>query len=111
MRIASLYKAFPAPEAHPKSSSLRTVLHTTQWQLARALQRQNSVFCPASAKIRRIATLLGTRSLKSMHGKNSETRQSRLVIWQFSTADARIKLKHLYPVFESDDTPEANAPF
>lgn len=25
------------------------------------------------------------------------------VIWQFTTDDARVKLKHLYPVFEMDD--------
>ncbi|NEO17715.1 MAG: hypothetical protein F6K59_37365 [Moorea sp. SIO3F7] len=32
------------------------------------------------------------------------------VIWHFSTPDARVKLKHLYPVFEDEDMAESNAP-
>jgi hypothetical protein len=33
------------------------------------------------------------------------------VIWRFSTNDARIKLKHLYPVFEEETYPDSIAQF
>jgi len=29
------------------------------------------------------------------------------VSWEFTTEDARVFLKHLYPVFEEDDEPES----
>jgi hypothetical protein len=31
------------------------------------------------------------------------------VIWQFTTEDARIKLQHLYPVFETSESEDSNA--
>jgi len=31
------------------------------------------------------------------------------VIWRFSTSDARVKLKHLYPVFEEEESVESIA--
>ena len=34
-----------------------------------------------------------------------------LVIWKFLTPDARVKLKHLYPVFEEEESIESNAQF
>jgi hypothetical protein len=33
--------------------------------------------------------------------------QARLIDWQFTTAEARIKLKRLYPVYGPDPTAEA----
>jgi hypothetical protein len=32
------------------------------------------------------------------------------VIWRFSTDDARVKLQHLYPVFEEEELVSSNAP-
>ncbi len=32
------------------------------------------------------------------------------VVWKFSTEDARVKLKHLYPVFEEEESVNYNAP-
>jgi hypothetical protein len=32
------------------------------------------------------------------------------VVWQFTTEDARLKLKHLYPVFETSESEDSNAP-
>nr|MDZ7986703.1 IS630 family transposase [Nostoc sp. DedVER02] len=33
------------------------------------------------------------------------------VIWRFSTEDARVKLQHLYPVFEEEESVSSNATF
>ncbi len=44
-----------------------------------------------------------------MLGKKSEIAQQGTVIWHFTTQDARIKLKHLYPVFEDEDIESDNS--
>jgi hypothetical protein len=31
------------------------------------------------------------------------------VVWRFNTEQARVKLKHLYPIFETDNTASFNA--
>ncbi|RCJ40875.1 hypothetical protein A6769_39370 [Nostoc punctiforme NIES-2108] len=38
-------------------------------------------------------------------------RTASKVVWQFTTEDARVKLKHLYPVFETDGIEDSNASF
>ena len=43
-----------------------------------------------------------------MLGKKSEIAQQGTVIWHFTTQDARIKLKHLYPVFEDVESGDSN---
>jgi hypothetical protein len=43
--------------------------------------------------------------------QNERNRNASKVIWRFTTEDARIKLKHLYPVFETNEIPVSNAPF
>jgi hypothetical protein len=40
--------------------------------------------------------------------RNSTTSK---VIWHFTTEDARVKLKHLYPVFETDEIGNSSATF
>jgi hypothetical protein len=40
--------------------------------------------------------------------RNSTTSK---VIWHFTTEDARVKLKHLYPIFEIQETGDSNATF
>jgi hypothetical protein len=40
---------------------------------------------------------------KECNGKTSK------VIWRFTTEDARFKLKHLYPVFETEEIAKPNA--
>lgn len=45
-----------------------------------------------------------TRSLcneRSLLGKNDDLRETRKIDWQFTTADARIKLKRLYPSIQT----------
>ena len=41
--------------------------------------------------------------------QKERNKQASKVIWRFSTEDARVKLKHLYPVFEDEELVESNA--
>ncbi len=41
--------------------------------------------------------------------QKERNKQASKVIWRFSTEDARVKLKHLYPVFEDEELAESNA--
>jgi len=47
--------------------------------------------------------------LKSWQKERNKTASK--VIWRFSTSDARVKLKHLYPVFEEEESVESIASF
>ena len=51
---------------------------------------------------RRLATLEELQ--EEIEAWQQERNQSvAKVVWQFTTEDARVKLKHLYPVFETDE--------
>ena len=41
--------------------------------------------------------------------QKERNRRASKVIWHFTTQDARIKLKHLYPVFEDEDIESDNS--
>jgi hypothetical protein len=41
--------------------------------------------------------------------QKERNRTASKVIWHFKTDDARIKLKHLYPVFEDVESDNSNA--
>jgi len=43
--------------------------------------------------------------------QTDRNRTASKVIWHFSTSHARVKLKHLYPIFEEEKSTETNAPF
>ena len=95
--IASLYAAFPAPEAH------------------RLRQRREIHYTPRSGSWLNVAEIeLGvlTRQCLNRRIDSAEKLQHELaawerernaeasiVNWRFTTADARIRLKHLYPQF------------
>lgn len=59
---------------------------------------------------RRISSVeeLSTELAAWQQERNSTTSK---VIWHFTTEDARIKLKHLYPVFDTDETGDSIATF
>jgi hypothetical protein len=95
--IASLYEAFPAAEAHrlrerleihytPRSGSW---LNVAEIELG-VLSRQ--------CLDRRIGSAeeLGRELAAWQHQRNAE---ASTVKWRFTTAEARIRLKHLYPQF------------
>ncbi|NEO17845.1 MULTISPECIES: IS630 family transposase [unclassified Moorena] len=98
--ITSLYKTFPAPEAHRLARRLE-MIHTPRngsW-----LNVAETELCVLSKQCldRRLATA------EELHLEIEAWQQERnnacaKVVWQFTTEDARVKLKHLYPVFETD---------
>ena len=95
--IASLYKAFPPEEARRIARKLEvhyTPKHGSWLNIAEIELAALTKQC------------LGKRRIDSLEDLNSElekwhtdrnTRQKG-VNWQFTTDDARIKLKHLYPL-------------
>ena len=98
--ITSLYKAFPAEEAHRLARRLE-IIHTPRngsWlNIAEIELSVLSQQCLA----RRIATV--DKLYHEITAWQEERNQSAAkVVWQFSTKDARVKLKHLYPVFEQE---------
>lgn len=105
--IASLYKAFPASEAHRLARRLE-IYHTPRngsWlNIAEIELSVLSQQCLA----RRIPTSEKLASeLNAWQKKRNQTASK--VIWRFTTQDARIKLKHLYPVFEDVESDNSNA--
>jgi hypothetical protein len=48
------------------------------------------------------------REIKAWQKERNQTASK--VIWRFTTEEARVKLKHLYPVFEEEKSSETNAP-
>ena len=94
----SLYETFPAEEAHRLAKRLEihyTPKHGSWLNIAEielsALSRQ----C-LDRRIPDVATL--HREVKSWEKRRND--QQKGVDWQFTTQDARIKLKRLYPVFQ-----------
>jgi len=94
---ASLYETFGPAEARRLTEKLEwhyTPKHGSWLNVAE---------CEFSARTRALPDrLAGQRALKSAVGawENERNNASVRVDWRFSTADARIKLKHLYPAIE-----------
>ncbi len=96
--IASLYEAFPAAEAHrlarrlqiyytPRNGSWLNVAETELSVLSRqCLERR----IPSSEQLQ----------AELQAWQQERNRLASKVTWKFTTQDARVKLKHLYPVFE-----------
>ena len=91
----SLYKAFPADEA--RSLAKRLEIHYTprhgSW--LNVAECELSVLCRQCLD-RRIPDIAAMRREVAAWADARNT-QIKRVDWQFTTADARIKLKHLYP--------------
>lgn len=105
--IASLYEAFPAEEAHrlarrleiyytPRNGSWLNVAETELSVLSQQCLDQR---IPSAEKL--------TTELAAWQERRNAS-ISR-VVWRFNTEQARIKLKHLYPIFETDNTASCNA--
>ena len=86
--IASLYATFPPQRARGSLNVWRSI--TRQNTELTALGRQ----CIAKNRIPNLTTL---RSLL-LSWASSRNSAQKGVDWQFSTSDARSRLKHLYPV-------------
>lgn len=96
--IASLYKAFPDPEAHRLARRLRLYHTPRNGSWLNVAETELSVLSRQCLE-RRIASPTELKS--ELEAWQQERNQSASkVIWKFTTDDARVKLKHLYPVFE-----------
>lgn len=106
--IASLYEAFPAPEAHRLARRLE-IYHTPRngsW--LNVAEIELSVLSKQCLD-RRIPTREQLKDELEAWAKERNLTASK-VIWHFSTDDARVKLKHLYPVFETEEHQELSTP-
>jgi len=90
--ITSVYKTFPHSEAHRLARRIE-MIHTP---------RNGSWLKVAQCLKCRISTVEELESEVSAWQKERNDSQAK-VVWQFTTNDARVKLKHLYPIFEMDD--------
>jgi len=106
--IASLYEAFPADEAHRLARRLE-IYHTPRngsW--LNVAEIELSILTKQCLARRISSPEKLEKKLKAWEQERNKTASQ--VIWHFSTPDARVKLKHLYPVFEDEEMAESNAP-
>ena len=94
-KIASLYKAFPAEEAHRLSSRLEIVYTPVHGSWLNIAEIELSVFSRQclNRRIPDIETLRAETEAWQIHRNQT----ANTVDWRFTTQDARIKLKRLYP--------------
>lgn len=93
---ASFYKAFSPEEAFRLTQKLEihyTPKHGSWLDIAETELSALTIQCLLSARIPSVDTL--NRILSSWSQKRNTAQKG--VSWQFTTADARVRLKHLYP--------------
>ena len=95
--IASLYYAFPAPEAHQlaRSRSIHYTPRNGSW--LNIAEIELSVLHQQCLDRRIPDDITLSEELQAWQDERNTTHGQ--VHWRFSTADARIKLHHLYPQF------------
>jgi hypothetical protein len=96
--IASLYEAFPAEEAHRLARRLEIYYTPRNGSWLNVAEAELSVLSKQCLDRRIPSVEALAKELQSW--QEARNKQGSKVIWKFTTADARIKLKHLYPVFE-----------
>ena len=94
-KIASLYKAFPAEEAQRLASRLEMVYTPKHGSWLNIAEIEISVFSRQCLN-RRIPDIETLRSEAEAWQEHRNRRVTRIE-WRFTTQDARIKLKRLYP--------------
>jgi hypothetical protein len=95
--ISSLYKVFPPDEAFRLAQRLEihfTPKHGSWLNIAEIELSVMTVQCLGKRRIPSIDGL--NHSLLAWHSNRNETQKG--VDWHFASSDARVKLKHLYPV-------------
>ena len=95
--ISSLYTHFPAEEAFRLAQRLEihyTPKHGSWLNIAELELSAMSTQCLGKRRIPSIAHL--NRELSAWHSARNDKQKG--VGWQFTTTDARVKLKHIYPV-------------
>jgi len=95
--ISSLYEAFPPEEAFRLAQRLEihfTPKHGSWLNIAECELSALATQCLGHRRIAGIETL--NEELRAWHTRRNHTQKG--VDWQFTTEDARVKLKRLYPV-------------
>jgi hypothetical protein len=95
--IASLYEAFPAAEAHRLAQRLRIVHTPRSGSWLNVAEIELSVLARQCLG-RRIGSAAEVDAECAAWERQRNAEGSR-VNWRFTTADARVKLRHLYPQF------------
>ncbi|NET62508.1 MAG: IS630 family transposase [Symploca sp. SIO2E6] len=102
--ITSLYKAFPAAEAHRLARRLDICYTPLNGSWLNVAEIELSVLSQQCLD-RRIPSPEQLR-VELDAWETERNRTASKVTWRFTTADARVKLKHLYPIFETPDKQE-----
>ncbi len=92
---SSLYKAFPAEEARVLAERLEIHYTPKHGSWLNVAECELSVLCRQCLD-RRIPDLAAMRR-EVMNWTADRNNRAKKVDWQFTTKDARVKLKHLYP--------------
>jgi hypothetical protein len=93
--IASLYEAFPPDEAHRLAQRLRIVYTPRNGSWLNVAEIELSVLSSQCLDRRIGDAELLKKELAMWNAQRN--REASTVTWQFTTTDARIKLRHLYP--------------
>jgi hypothetical protein len=94
---ASLYKAFAAPEAHALAARLEIIHTPRNGSWLNIAETELSVLSRQCLDRRIPDEPELVREVDAWNGDRN--REACKVYWHFTTADARIKLRHLYPRF------------
>lgn len=92
---SSLYKAFPAEEARALAERLEIHYTPKHGSWLNVAECELSILCRQCLD-RRIPDIT-TMQREVMNWTNDRNNRTKKVDWQFTTKDARVKLKHLYP--------------
>jgi recombinational DNA repair ATPase RecF len=106
--IASLYETFLAAVAHRLARRLK-IYHTPRngsW--LNVAETQLSVLSGQCLDRRISSKEELKREIETWQKESNQTAST--VIWTFTASNARVKLKHLYPVFEEEESGESIAP-
>jgi len=95
--IASLYEAFPAAEAHRLARRLEVIHPPRNGSWMNVAEIELSVLARQCLD-RRLGSEAEVDTECAAWERDRNAEGSR-VVWRFTTADARVKLKHLYPQF------------
>jgi hypothetical protein len=95
--IASLYATFPAEEAHRLARRLRLVHTPRNGSWLNVAEVELSVLSRQCLDRRISDSTIMEKEVAAWTTQRNATDSK--VTWQFTTADARIKLRHLYPQF------------
>lgn len=106
--IASLYEAFPAPVAHRLARRLEIYYTPRNGSWLNVAETELSVLSRQCLDRRISSKEELKREIETWQKERNQTAST--VIWTFTTSDARVKLKHLYPVFEEEESGESIAP-